>query len=226
MTPDFSLSVITPVIALDNNPTRLALARHNAAIYGVADRIEFILADYPSFVRSYLSAHNPTTHGRVIDVVFLSPPWGGPSYLHGPNTEPTPELSSDERPAAQGTDKEPHEYSLSSILPLPGPQLFHLSRRITPNIAFYLPRNANLVEIAALVPSNSTSSKGKGKARKGGVQGESGNRNGDGGSRGRVDARQTEGIDLLLWWARRGTGIYVRSPNDFCADAIMTISRS
>ena len=166
--------VITPVIALDNSPTRLALARHNAAIYGVADRIEFILADYPSFVRSYLSSQSPNARGRMIDVVFLSPPWGGPSYLHGPNTNPTPELSSNEGSAAQGTDQEPYEYSLSSILPLPGPQLFHLSRRLTPNIAFYLPRNANLKEIAALTPSNSTSSKGKGKARKGDVQGESG----------------------------------------------------
>jgi trimethylguanosine synthase len=66
------------VIALDISPTRLALARHNAAIYGVADRIEFILADYISFANAYLSRPRPT---RRIDVVFLSPPWGGPGYL-------------------------------------------------------------------------------------------------------------------------------------------------
>ncbi len=68
------------VIALDTSPVRLALARHNAIIYGVADRIEFILADYLSFARSYLSGSSHQRE-RIIDVVFLSPPWGGPSYL-------------------------------------------------------------------------------------------------------------------------------------------------
>ncbi|KDN45131.1 hypothetical protein RSAG8_05046, partial [Rhizoctonia solani AG-8 WAC10335] len=43
------------VIALDISPTRLAIARHNAVIYGVADRIDFILGDYVSFARSLAS---------------------------------------------------------------------------------------------------------------------------------------------------------------------------
>ena len=67
------------MIALDTSPVRLALARHNAMIYGVADRIEFILADYISFANSLISMSNKDA--RKIDVVFLSPPWGGPEYI-------------------------------------------------------------------------------------------------------------------------------------------------
>ncbi|KAK3534226.1 hypothetical protein QTP86_007028 [Hemibagrus guttatus] len=58
------------VIAIDIDPVRLALARHNAAVYGVSERIDFIQADFLQ-VAPRLRA----------DVVFLSPPWGGPEYL-------------------------------------------------------------------------------------------------------------------------------------------------
>ena len=54
------------MIALDTSPVRLALARHNAMIYGVADRIEFILADYISFANSLISMSNKDA--RKIDV--------------------------------------------------------------------------------------------------------------------------------------------------------------
>jgi 23S rRNA G2445 N2-methylase RlmL len=57
------------VIAIEINPRRLALARHNARIYGVADRIEFICGDYMQLA--------PTLKA---DVVFLAPPWGGINY--------------------------------------------------------------------------------------------------------------------------------------------------
>ena len=43
------------VIAIDNDETRLRLARHNAAIYGVADRIEFLLGDFVQFVKTLVA---------------------------------------------------------------------------------------------------------------------------------------------------------------------------
>lgn len=142
------------VIALDTSATRLALARHNAQIYGVADRIEFILTDYLSFAKSYSSLpHSSTVRNspitRKIDVVFLSPPWGGPSYLSGSVddlssqniTALTPEAPPDEHPS----------YSLSSIQPIHGAQLFNVTRKITKNVAYYLPRNTRLDEIGALL---------------------------------------------------------------------------
>eukprot|EP00850_Spirogloea_muscicola_P009836 SM000056S17954 [mRNA] locus=s56:291023:295295:+ [translate_table: standard] len=58
------------VIAIDISPTRLALAHHNAKIYGVEDKIDFVVGDFIQLA--------PTLKA---DTVFLSPPWGGPDYL-------------------------------------------------------------------------------------------------------------------------------------------------
>ncbi|KAJ6581158.1 RNA cap guanine-N2 methyltransferase-domain-containing protein [Mycena capillaripes] len=134
------------VIALDISPTRLALARHNAQIYGVADRIEFILTDYISFANSYLSLRSGTSP-RKIDVVFLSPPWGGPGYLSG-DTRPSSPTKPDLTPGAAPAHP---SYTLASIGPIHGADLFYLSRRITRNVAYYLPRNTGLDEISALL---------------------------------------------------------------------------
>ena len=144
---------------MDTSPTRLALARHNAQIYGVADRIEFILSDYLSFAKSYLSLpssskpHSENSHqARKIDVVFLSPPWGGPSYLAGSDDDISGLTQSTSQMAPSPPSSPGHPtYSLSSILPIHGAQLFGLTRRITRNIAFYLPRNTRLDEISALL---------------------------------------------------------------------------
>ena len=138
------------VIAIDNDETRLRLARHNAAIYGVADRIEFVLGDFIQFAKTVAGRQA----GRAADVIFLSPPWGGPSYLHGTNQSPPSDPS--EHP----------EFLLSDITPIHGSELFKLAEHITPNIAYYLPRNTNLQEISDLATNVEGSvSKGKGKAR-------------------------------------------------------------
>ncbi|KAF9524404.1 RNA cap guanine-N2 methyltransferase-domain-containing protein [Crepidotus variabilis] len=140
------------VIALDISTTRLALARHNAQIYGVADRIEFILCDYRTFVKSQLclpssnSSDSRTTERRKIDVVFLSPPWGGPSYLGGD------EQGSSEAPIVrQSTEANHPSFSLANIKPEHGSGLFDLARQITKNVAYYLPRNTRLEEIGVLL---------------------------------------------------------------------------
>ncbi|KNA23952.1 hypothetical protein SOVF_020440 isoform B [Spinacia oleracea] len=58
------------VIAIDIDPKKIDYAHHNAAVYGVEDRIDFINGDSFS-VAPKLKA----------ETVFLSPPWGGPDYL-------------------------------------------------------------------------------------------------------------------------------------------------
>ncbi|QRW08137.1 SAM-dependent methyltransferase [Ceratobasidium sp. AG-Ba] len=129
------------VIALDISPVRLAIAKHNATIYGVADRIEFILCDYVSFAKSFSSL--PKSQQRPIDVVFLSPPWGGPSYISGPPPTGT-ELESQQAQSSV--------YTLNSLTPLPGPELFALSSKISQNVAMFLPRNTSIEEISLLSP--------------------------------------------------------------------------
>ena len=39
-------NVSSAVVAIDIDPVKVACARHNAKLYGVADRIEFIVGDY------------------------------------------------------------------------------------------------------------------------------------------------------------------------------------
>ncbi|KAJ1735181.1 Trimethylguanosine synthase [Coemansia biformis] len=61
------------VLAIEMDPCRLEMARNNAQIYSVDDRIEFVLADFFA-VAPMLAA----------DVVFVSPPWGGVDYTAAP----------------------------------------------------------------------------------------------------------------------------------------------
>lgn len=58
---------------------------------------------------------------------------------------PTPNKSPDDPPPPTT-----HTFPLSAILPIPGEDLFRITEAITPNIAYYLPRNVNLKEISGL----------------------------------------------------------------------------
>ncbi|KAJ8713289.1 hypothetical protein PYW07_013663 [Mythimna separata] len=92
------------------------MARHNARTYGVAERIDFIVGDFFKLA--------PTLKA---DMVFLSPPWGGPDY----------------------SDK--HEYDLETMLePKPASELMRVARTISPNITFYLPRNSRLDQVMSV----------------------------------------------------------------------------
>jgi predicted RNA methylase len=55
-----------PVTAVERDPRRLDLARHNAGVYGVADRINFVLGDALNAVRTHAA-----------ELAFVDPPWQG-----------------------------------------------------------------------------------------------------------------------------------------------------
>ena len=103
------------VIAIDIDPVKVELARHNAKIYGVEDRIEFIVGDYMKLA--------PTLYA---DVVFLSPPWGGPAY------------------------SDAAVFDLQTMIPMDGFKIFELSREITENIAYFVPKNTNIEQLTSL----------------------------------------------------------------------------
>ncbi|KPJ12362.1 Trimethylguanosine synthase [Papilio machaon] len=95
------------VIAIDIDPSKIEMARHNALVYGVENNIEFIVGDFFELA-SKLEA----------DMVFLSPPWGGPNYSQN------------------------QKYDIEKMLePKPATELLQFARKITSNIALYLPRN-------------------------------------------------------------------------------------
>ncbi|XP_068956047.1 trimethylguanosine synthase [Petaurus breviceps papuanus] len=103
------------VIAIDIDPTKIDLAHNNAEVYGVADKIEFICGDF-MLLASDLKA----------DVVFLSPPWGGPDYATA------------------------ETFDIRTMMSPDGFEIFRLSRMITNNIVYFLPRNADIDQVASL----------------------------------------------------------------------------
>ncbi|XP_058830544.1 trimethylguanosine synthase-like [Topomyia yanbarensis] len=108
------------VIAIDIDPKKIEMAKHNATVYGVADRIEFITGDFLQLADRLRA-----------DVIFLSPPWGGPGYLKD------------------------EVYDLeSSLIPVPATELMSKARQVSPNIAIYLPRNSNTQQLTMLAGPN------------------------------------------------------------------------
>ncbi|XP_042353817.1 trimethylguanosine synthase [Plectropomus leopardus] len=103
------------VLAIDIDPVRLDLARHNAEVYSVADRIDFLQGDFLQLA--------PRLRG---DVVFLSPPWGGPDYV-------TAEV-----------------FDIKTMMQPDGFEIFRLTKLISDNIVYFLPRNADMDQVASL----------------------------------------------------------------------------
>ncbi|XP_034468582.1 trimethylguanosine synthase [Hippoglossus hippoglossus] len=103
------------VLAIDIDPVRLSLARHNATVYGVDNQIDFLQGDFLQLA----------SHLRG-DVVFLSPPWGGPNYL-------TAEV-----------------FDIRTMMQPDGFEIFRLAKLISDNIVYFLPRNADMDQIASL----------------------------------------------------------------------------
>ncbi|GAA5943664.1 RNA methyltransferase [Sporobolomyces koalae] len=160
------------VIAFDTSRVRLACAKRNAQIYGVADRITFIHADWVQWTKEYIEQKKKReiAEDDEIEVIFLSPPWGGISYESvgttnttdatpqqnkRRRTEPMTELSnvSPSTPVlSTATPATPSAYPLCALAPLHGAELFSLAAQVTPHIAYFLPRNVDLLEVANLSP--------------------------------------------------------------------------
>jgi trimethylguanosine synthase len=64
---------------------------------------------------------------QCADVVFLSPPWGGPGYLSN------------------------NVFDLEAMISLNGVRVFEVAREVTPHIAYYLPRNINVNQMVGLL---------------------------------------------------------------------------
>uniref|UniRef100_A0A3P9K4N5 Trimethylguanosine synthase n=1 Tax=Oryzias latipes TaxID=8090 RepID=A0A3P9K4N5_ORYLA len=103
------------VLAVDIDAVKLDLARHNAEVYGVAQRIDFLQGDFLQLA--------PRLRG---DVVFLSPPWGGPNYL-------TAEV-----------------FDIRTMMEPDGFEIFSRAKQISDNIVYFLPRNANMDQVVSL----------------------------------------------------------------------------
>jgi trimethylguanosine synthase len=63
------------IIAIEKDPSVIACAQHNAAIYGVYEQITWVNGDSFSYLESKSSSIDSSK-----TVIFASPPWGGPGY--------------------------------------------------------------------------------------------------------------------------------------------------
>jgi len=126
------------VLAVDLDARKLRMARHNARLYDVSHRIDFLRADAVSFLETTLSR----TGGA--DFVFLSPPWGGPDY---------PDDYDPARDLVVGR--------------VNGLQLAALAAAAAPNLGFFLPKTTPLAHVLPVArafsrarprPSSSSSS--------------------------------------------------------------------
>ncbi|RXG67604.1 Trimethylguanosine synthase [Armadillidium vulgare] len=98
------------------------MARHNAHVYGVADRIEFIQGDFFQLAPSLKA-----------DAVLLSPPWGGVDY---------------------NSDHYNMVFNFGEEKKMDGKSLFDIVRKISENIALYVPKSSNLLQIIELAGPN------------------------------------------------------------------------
>jgi trimethylguanosine synthase len=62
------------VYAIEKNPAVLQCAKHNAQVYGVADKITWFEGDCFSILKNQLKELAPYS------IIFASPPWGGMSF--------------------------------------------------------------------------------------------------------------------------------------------------
>ena len=130
--------------AIDIDRNRLEIARHNARVYGVEHKIDFIHGDYMKLAAKLTA-----------DVVFLAPPWGGPSYA-----------ACSEFSLRMTT---PNSYVVASIYHATGEgsccwlscwpnslarmcsvKIYEKTLSITRNIALYLPKNTSTLEVRSL----------------------------------------------------------------------------
>ncbi|GAV78083.1 Methyltransf_15 domain-containing protein [Cephalotus follicularis] len=103
------------VVAIDVDPQKVKMAYNNARIYGVEDYIDFIVGDFFHLA--------PSLKGEI---VFLSPPWGGPSY------------------------KTIENFTMDLLKPKDGYSIFQVAQTISPHIIMFLPRNVDLHQVEEL----------------------------------------------------------------------------
>lgn len=120
------------VIAIELDAATLACAQNNAAIYGVADKITWVLGDSFHFITLLTQSPDELEEDLRVDiattVIFASPPWGGPGY----RTDEIFDLSTME------------PYNLATL---------HEAYKAMDH-ALYLPRTSDLRQIARLVPDD------------------------------------------------------------------------
>jgi trimethylguanosine synthase len=141
------------VFACEIDPAKVELARHNAAVYGVSDRIEFCVGDVRRALAGFSRAG---PHGQrrsdAVDVVYLAPPWGGPAYTQQGEFDlcraaPQPALGRGRGGGGGGggAGDSPGEAVLNLF------DVFSAARQVTENICMLLPKTTRVAQIVEMM---------------------------------------------------------------------------
>lgn len=116
------------VFACDTNEKRISMASHNTRIYNVSAAVSFLHNDALDVMsEAILKGDCSAFSMREVDMIFLSPPWGGPEYRNA------------------------ETFDLSTVW-VSGVTLIHvlnIALKMCRNVAFFLPRNTDLQSLAA-----------------------------------------------------------------------------
>jgi len=116
----------TQIFAIEKDPIALKCAKHNAEVYGVANKIFWIEGDcFEQIKKRFNTGMNEKA------VVFASPPWGGPGY------------SGDAI------------FDLTTMQPYDLQKLYDAFSKVTKEVVLYLPRTSDLNQLAQLVSDES-----------------------------------------------------------------------
>mmetsp|Transcript_7399 Transcript_7399/g.11024 ORF Transcript_7399/g.11024 Transcript_7399/m.11024 type:complete len:412 (-) Transcript_7399:186-1421(-) len=119
------------VVAIDCDFQKLKMAQHNAQIYGVT--LDLVLADATTFMQNKL----PASNNLFFDLVFLSPPWGGPSYLDLGDYDPKNHIHLSSQTTSGPLLQKDHHL-------INGHQLAQFAAHLAPNLAYFLPKTTPL----------------------------------------------------------------------------------
>lgn len=103
-------------VAVDLDSHRLEMLRNNAKVYGVEGNIKCVTGDFLECAEG---------EGPV-DLIFMSPPWGGPDYVKS------------------------KKYDIFSSITPDITKIMQVCNKATKNVILYLPRTANPSQVAQL----------------------------------------------------------------------------
>jgi 16S rRNA G966 N2-methylase RsmD len=103
-------------VAVEIDQSRIDMLKTNAEIYGVLENIRFVKGDFLEVAEAE----------KPVDVVFMSPPWGGPDYVKS------------------------KKYDLFAMITPDITKIMEVCNRITKNVVLYLPRTAHPAQIVQL----------------------------------------------------------------------------
>ncbi|KAG5370203.1 Trimethylguanosine synthase [Yarrowia sp. C11] len=105
------------IICVDIDKDSISCAKQNAWVYGVSEKIEFV-------VGNCMEVLSREAYQEITDVIFASPPWGGPDYKsHG------------------------GLFDLLKMEPLDLKTIHTEFSKITKNLCYFLPKNSNLQQM-------------------------------------------------------------------------------